>query len=100
MVKGKIDKKCWKSKRVFITGATGFVGSNLAEKLVSLDAEVTIIDRDIKNNNPLQLFGVNEKVHQVFGDVTDYYLMNRIISEYQIEVVFHLAAQPGISAST
>jgi CDP-glucose 4,6-dehydratase len=99
IVVGSINNSFWEKKRVFLTGATGFVGSNIAEKIVGLGAEVTIIDRDIKKNNPLQLSGVTEKVHQIFGDINDYTLVSRIISEYEIEIVFHLAAQPIVGVA-
>jgi CDP-glucose 4,6-dehydratase len=89
----------WADKKVLVTGASGFVGGNLAKVLVEGGAVVTIIDRDIKRNNPLEVFGVLNKINVVLGKVDDYSLVERLLSEYSVEVVFHLAAQPIVGVA-
>ena len=42
--------KFWKNKKVLLTGADGFVGSHLAEKLIDLGANVTIVVRGTSNH--------------------------------------------------
>ena len=43
-------KNFWKNRRVLLTGADGFVGSHLAEKLIDLEAQVTIVVRATSNH--------------------------------------------------
>jgi len=94
-----VNKSFWKAKKVFITGGTGFIGANLTKKLVNLKADVTLIDRDIKNRNPLKIFKIEDKVNKVLGDVRNSDLVDRIINDYGIEVVFHLSAQPIVGVA-
>jgi CDP-glucose 4,6-dehydratase len=83
----------WKNKNVFVTGATGLLGSWLTESLVSAGAHVTVLVRDWV---PESLF-VSQQTFQhvtvVRGDICDIAVVERIINEYEIDTVFHLGAQ-------
>ena len=81
----------WKGKRVFITGAFGFVGKNLAMSLIEKEANVYLLRRD---EEPVSRSFFSKFATVVTGDITDLDLMKRIITGYEIDYVFHLAAQP------
>jgi len=83
----------WRGVKVFITGINGFVGGNIAKKLVELGADVYGLIRSKKYNSYLYYEKINKKVSLIDGDLSDLVLLNRIISEEQINVIFHLAAQ-------
>ena len=84
----------FKDRNVFITGATGVVGSNLTRKLVELGANVTILMRDwVPKSYLLEDQNTLKQVNVVRGDLEDYGLLVRALSEYEIECVFHLGAQ-------
>jgi CDP-glucose 4,6-dehydratase len=85
--------KFWKNKNVFITGGDGFVGGWLAKDLAEKGAHVIILVRDIKRESVYRLLGLENKVTQVFGNLTDYSFMLRVLNEYAIDTCFHLAAQ-------
>lgn len=83
----------WKDKNVFITGATGFLGSHLTEKLVKKGARVVCLVRDSVPKSNFYYSGIDKKVISVRGDLTDYFLIERTLNEYDIDTVFHLGAQ-------
>lgn len=87
----------WQDRRVLVTGATGLLGSWLARDLVGRQAEVVAIIRDEVPGSPLydSLYGEGtaERITKVRGCVEDVELMTRVVNEYEIETVFHLAAQ-------
>lgn len=83
----------WINKNVFITGGTGFLGSYLVKKLVNYGANVTILVRDYIPQSNIYIGEEYKKVNAVHGDLEDYSLIERILGEYEIDTVFHLAAQ-------
>jgi CDP-glucose 4,6-dehydratase len=83
----------YKDRSVFITGATGLLGSWLTKRLVELEANVVILVRDWQPESELLRNGYYNKVRRVSGDIRDYYLLKRILAEYEVQNVFHLAAQ-------
>lgn len=89
----KFKKDFWKGKNVFVTGADGFIAGWIAKRFVDEGAVVTIIVRDYKSESSLDTLGFRHKVHIVHGDIIDTHLMQRILNEYAIEYVYHLAAQ-------
>ena len=78
---------------ILITGVTGFVGANLAKRLLHQNYNVVGITRSIRKDSPLKLLEV-DGVDLVFGDVRDENLIQDVIVDYRIDFVFHLAAQP------
>ncbi len=88
-----VKNNFWENKTVLITGMTGFVGSNLASRLVSLGAKVIGIVRDeIPESNFCRL-GLEKSVTVVRGDLQDPTLVERTINEYTVQIIYHLAAQ-------
>jgi CDP-glucose 4,6-dehydratase len=83
----------WQDRRVFVTGATGLVGSWLVKKLVASSATVVCLVRDWVPESELIKSSVCQKVHIIRGDLCDAPLIERILGEYEIQCVFHLAAQ-------
>lgn len=65
----------------------------MTERLVQEGAELVALIRDRVSHSNFYLLGLDRKVSIVNGDVTDLALLERILNEYEIETVFHLAAQ-------
>lgn len=86
-------KNFWRDRPVFVTGCTGLLGSWLTADLVEQGANVVGLVRDtVPRTNFLKL-GLENRITLVRGEVEDYFLLERILNEYEIEAVFHLAAQ-------
>ncbi|MDP2813936.1 MAG: GDP-mannose 4,6-dehydratase [Erysipelotrichaceae bacterium] len=85
----------WKGKRVFVTGSTGVVGLNLVNRLVTYGAEVTALVRDwVPQATHLGgWLSADSDVNIVRGELEDYFFIQRVISEYEIQNIFHLGAQ-------
>ncbi|MBI2134234.1 GDP-mannose 4,6-dehydratase [Candidatus Woesearchaeota archaeon] len=83
----------WKGKKVLVTGANGFVGSWVTEALVNSGADVTALIRDSIPNSNLNKSGTIKKISVVTGSLTDLKVLERAFNEYEIDTVFHLAAQ-------
>jgi len=83
----------WKDRNVFITGCTGLLGSWLTKSLSESGANVVGLIRDLVPQSNLNWSGFNNKIITVRGDVEDYCLLERTLNEYEIDAVFHLAAQ-------
>jgi CDP-glucose 4,6-dehydratase len=78
---------------VFVTGCNGILGSWLTITLVDKGAAVTGLVRDQVPFSQLRRSGYQNRIRVVHGDVTDYALVERALNEYEIDTVFHLAAQ-------
>lgn len=83
----------WKNKNVFITGATGFLGSWLTKYLLEENSNITILARDWIPYSKIYTDNLNKKINIVQGEIENYFLLERILNEYEIDTVFHLAAQ-------
>lgn len=88
-----IKDNFWFHKNVLVTGASGFLGGYISEKLVNKDANVIALVRDTVPKSRLYYEKIKDHLTIVNGHLEDYFLLERIINEYEIEVVFHLAAQ-------
>ena len=86
-------KSFWHGKRVFITGASGLLGSHMVHRLVSEGAEPAILMRDYVPSSELVKSGDISKVNVIRGELEDFELMLRALNEYEIDTVFHLGAQ-------
>ena len=84
-----------RGEKVLITGGLGFIGSNLAHRLVALGAEVTLYDAclDPYGWDPANIEGIKDDVQFVKGDIRDYELLEKHVGDKT--TVFHLAAQVG-----
>lgn len=80
-------------RSVFVTGAYGLLGGWLVKSLVAAGARPTVLRRDRVAASALVLEGTERHVTVVDGDIGDGALMERILAEYEVDAVFHLAAQ-------
>lgn len=90
--------KHWWGRRVLVTGASGFLGSNLCRRLAVEGAQVVALVR----HQPLETQALEEDIPNcvcIEGDVRDYKSMREIISTCQIDTIFHLAAYSIVSIS-
>ena len=80
-------------KKVLISGGLGFIGSNLASRLVGDGAQVTIVDSMIPEygGNMRNIHGISDKITVNFSDVRDPFSINQLISEQ--DYLFNLAGQ-------
>jgi CDP-glucose 4,6-dehydratase len=89
----------WNNRTAFVTGATGFIGAHVTRLLVEQGARVVCLQRDAVRGNALDLFDLRRRVTVVNGALEDFALLERILNEYEIEAVFHLAAQAIVGAA-
>jgi CDP-glucose 4,6-dehydratase len=87
----------WEDKNILITGCTGLLGSWLTESLVSQNANVIGLVRDSVPKSRFYQPEILNRVTVVRGDVENYPLLERTLNEYEIDTVFHLAAQTIVS---
>jgi CDP-glucose 4,6-dehydratase len=83
----------WRNHRVFVTGATGLLGSWLTEALIERGADVTCLVRDWVPQSRLVGSRGWERANLVRGELEDVALVTRALNEYEIDTVFHLGAQ-------
>lgn len=83
----------WIDKRVFITGASGLLGSWLTRSLVEKGAYVVVLLRDCDPQTELVRSGMLNGLHVVNGALEDYASLERAINEHEVDTVFHLGAQ-------
>lgn len=95
----KIANAEWSARRVFVTGATGFVGSWLVKALVRKGAHVVVLVRDLDHQSELVRSGAIRRVTVVNGCLEDYASLERAVNEHEVEVVFHLGAQAIVGAA-
>jgi CDP-glucose 4,6-dehydratase len=90
----------WTDRRVFVTGATGLLGSWLTEALLARGATVVCLVRDWMPRSQLVASGIIERTIVVRGELEDAPLLVRVLNEYEIDSVFHLGAQTivGVAA--
>jgi CDP-glucose 4,6-dehydratase len=88
-----VDRSFWQDRSTFVTGGTGLVGSWLVKHLVRLNADVVCLVRDWIPQSEFVLSNMIERVKVARGDIRDRSILERILGEYEIETVFHLAAQ-------
>lgn len=91
----------YKGKKVLVTGHTGFKGSWLSIWLHSLGAEVIGVALDpYTPRDNFVITGIGDKIKaDIRADIRDGERMKEIFSEYQPDIVFHLAAQPLVRLS-
>ena len=80
-------------RSVFVTGAYGLLGSWLVKALIEQGARTTVLKRDAVVRSALVVEGIERTVNVVHGDICDADLIERAVGEYEVDTVFHLAAQ-------
>lgn len=89
----------WRDKNVFITGCTGLLGSWLTIELENRGANIIGLVRDLVPKSNLNWSGFDDRINIVRGNVEDYSLIERAINEYEVDTIFHLAAQTIVTAA-
>ncbi len=98
--KSKVDTAFWSGKRVFLTGHTGFKGAWLSLWLLEMGAVVK--GYSLKPSTTPNLFdelSLHQKMISEIGDIRNFKQLSESISEFQPEILLHLAAQPLVRAS-
>ena len=82
-----------RKRKALITGGLGFIGSNLARRLVDLGAQVTLVDSLIPEygGNLFNIAGIEDKVRVNISDVRDEHSMRYLVQGQ--DVLFNLAGQ-------
>jgi CDP-glucose 4,6-dehydratase len=91
------DEKFWRGRNVLVTGCTGLLGSWLTEALVERGAQVVGLIRDQIPHSQLYRSGTIDRIRVVRGAVEQYELVHRLLNEYEVDTVFHLAAVTIVS---
>lgn len=83
----------FQDRHVLITGGLGFIGSNLAHRLLDLGAEVTLVDSLIPEygGNPFNIREIKDRVRINISDVRDPFALRHLVRDQ--EVLFNLAGQ-------
>jgi CDP-glucose 4,6-dehydratase len=84
------------SRTVFVTGASGIVGSWLVKELLRSGDRVVALERDLDPHSEFVRSGDVDRVVRVRGDLQDLGLLERALVEYEVDVVFHLGAQTQV----
>jgi len=80
-------------RSILVTGAYGLLGGWLTRALVERGARVSVIRRDEQARSALRITGLEASVDVVHGDICAEGLVERALAEYEVDTVFHLAAQ-------
>lgn len=88
------NPKFWQDRNVFVTGATGFLGSWMVAELNRQGANVVGLVRDVSSTGKASLIPGSQPAFTVFGALEDFDVLLRAINEYEVDTVMHLGAQP------
>jgi CDP-glucose 4,6-dehydratase len=92
------DAGFWRGRPVAVTGATGFLGSHLTAQLVGLGAHVVVLVRDDVPGSPIADTWA-DKVSVVRGAAEDQDVVERMLGDYEVRTVLHLAAQSQVGVA-
>ena len=85
---------------MFVTGASGLLGSWLVEELLDRGADVTCLVRDWVPSSRLFSEGHLDRTNVVRGELEDFGLLVRVLNEYEIDSVLHLGAQTIVGTAS
>ena len=88
-----MESERYAGRSVLVTGAQGFVGGWIAERLLDAGARVVVPQRDESSDSRFRIDGIEVRCDVVSADLTDYAAVLRVLNEYDVSAVFHLAAQ-------
>lgn len=81
---------------VFVTGASGIVGSRLVARLLDMRARVIALVRDEDPRSELYRSGNTDRIVRVRGALDDLATLERAFTQYEVDWVFHLGAQTQV----
>lgn len=84
----------WQGRPCLVTGGFGFGGSHLCLELLARGASVLVFDRWRPLDSHLDRSGAGHRAHWVQGDIRDTDLLKLTLERFEIDTVFHIAAQP------
>jgi CDP-glucose 4,6-dehydratase len=82
-----------------VTGAHGLLGAWLVDALLAEGVRVVTIRRDEPAASTLDLLALSSRVDTVHGDICEPGLIERALNEYDVDSVFHLAAQTQVGTA-
>ena len=96
-----VNQEFWRGKRVLVTGHTGFKGCWLSLWLSQYSANIKGLSLPISDKNYLynKLKTDQLRIDETFADIRNYSEVKRVISEFNPEIIFHMAAQPIVTHS-
>ncbi len=86
----------WQDRRVLVTGCTGLVGAWTVKALLERGAHVVGLVRDQVSGSELIRSGLISRIDVVQGHIEDASFLERVMAEYEVQNVFHLAAQTQV----
>ncbi len=89
----------WAGTRVLFTGAQGFIGSWVAERLLDEGAQVLVLDRPPAQPSRFVLRGLHERCTAVAADLLDPTSLRTAIEDHGVQAVFHLAASAIVGSA-
>ena len=93
MTETQTANRLWHGRRVFVTGATGIVGSWLVKALIAQGAIVIALVHDADSQSEFYRSQDYRRTSIVNGSLEDFWTLERAINGHEIETVFHLGAQ-------
>jgi CDP-glucose 4,6-dehydratase len=90
----------WRGTPVLVTGAQGFIGSWVAERLLDAGADVLVLDRPLAELSRFRLCGLHERCEAVAADLGDVDSLRAALEDRGVRAVFHLAASAIVGAAT
>jgi CDP-glucose 4,6-dehydratase len=90
------DASALGGRTVFVTGASGIVGSRLVRELLDAEVRVVALVRDEDPRSPFVRSGDDRLVVRVHGSLEDEATIERALVDYEVDVVFHLGAQTQV----
>lgn len=89
----------WRGRSVLVTGASGLLGGWVVRELLERGARVVTLVRDSVPDSYLALERLGPRTVEVRGDLVDLPLLERVLLEYEIDAIFHLAAQTQVGVA-
>ena len=93
VVEGQLNQRFWQDRPTLVTGGTGLLGGWLVRRLFDAGADVVCLVRDWVPQSEFVRARLIDRVKVVNGDVRSQSLLERVLGEYEIDTVIHLAAQ-------
>src|SRR2546423_723607 len=87
------NREFWRDRPTLVTGGTGLLGGWLVRFLLDAGADLVCLVRDWVPQSSLVRDGLIDRVKVVRGELEDQALLERILGEYEVDTVFHWAAQ-------
>jgi len=83
----------WEGRSVLVTGATGILGSWMADELVRRGASVVVLERDKVPASNFYRMGLHRKVKMESGSLEELGTLRRVLASNRVQDVMHLGAQ-------